>query len=115
MDWIIVDSILQIITGFILIIHKSAHTQGSSNDLLIKGRISCLLSDGLDDVNELGLERGTTHEEAVDVGARRELRGVLGVGRAAVLDADLVSSLLVHVGGDPAADGLQKKTSENNQ
>merc|ERR1719159_2007781 len=62
--------------------------------------------DGLDHVGDLGLERGAAHQEAVDVGARREVGRVLGVGRAAVLDADLVGGLLVDILGDPVADGL---------
>ena len=39
---------------------------------------------GVDDVDELGLERGAAHEEAVDVGLGRQLVGVLGCGWSVV-------------------------------
>ena len=44
------------------------------------------------------------HQEAVDVRAGGERGGVLGVGGAAVLDADHVGAKLGDVGGDPLAD-----------
>ena len=65
-----------------------------------------LLRDGGDDADELGLHGRAAHEEAVDVRAGGELRRVLGVGRAAVLDANLVGGRLVHVFGDVVADAL---------
>mmetsp|Transcript_10580 Transcript_10580/g.20415 ORF Transcript_10580/g.20415 Transcript_10580/m.20415 type:complete len:308 (+) Transcript_10580:491-1414(+) len=53
--------------------------------------------DSVHDLLELRLERGATNQEAVDVGHRGELGSVLGVGRAAVLDADGIG----HSRGNP--------------
>lgn len=81
--------------------HASAHRATPANETSPRGQgtkrrgllfhslvyASLLLGsgDGLDDVGELGLERGAADEEAVDVGAGRQGRGVGGVGRATVL------------------------------
>ena len=65
-----------------------------------------LLGDGFDDVSDLGLERRTANQEAVNVGARRQLRGVLRIGRPAILDTDLIRRLLIHLLGNPVADCL---------
>mmetsp|Transcript_3947 Transcript_3947/g.13498 ORF Transcript_3947/g.13498 Transcript_3947/m.13498 type:complete len:335 (+) Transcript_3947:41-1045(+) len=70
------------------------------------GARATLLGDGGDDVDELGLHGRAADEEAVDVGLGGEVRRVGRVGRAAVLDADLVGGLLVDGAGDPVADGL---------
>lgn len=44
---------------------------------------------GVDDLNELGLEAGAAHEEAVDVGLGAQGGGRAGVDAAAVNDAHL--------------------------
>mmetsp|Transcript_16968 Transcript_16968/g.37260 ORF Transcript_16968/g.37260 Transcript_16968/m.37260 type:complete len:299 (+) Transcript_16968:40-936(+) len=62
------------------------------------------LGDGRHDLGKLRLERGTSDEEAVDVRHRREVRRVLGVGRAAILDADGLSHLRRGLLGDQLAD-----------
>ncbi|KAI3485238.1 hypothetical protein L1887_51523 [Cichorium endivia] len=60
---------------------------------------------GVDDVDELGLERGAADEEAVDVGLLGEFLAVLGGDGAAVDDAELLSRVLAELVGGPLADG----------
>mmetsp|Transcript_30987 Transcript_30987/g.64961 ORF Transcript_30987/g.64961 Transcript_30987/m.64961 type:complete len:294 (+) Transcript_30987:307-1188(+) len=71
-----------------------------------RGEPSLGSDDRLDDVGEFRLERGAPHQKAVDVRHRGEVGRVLRVGGPTVLNADLIGSLLVDIGGDPLTQSL---------
>merc|ERR1712217_484409 len=68
-------------------IHRVAHRTRLSNALHLR--------DGRHDILEFWLERRSAHQETIDIGASRQLGGVLGVRGAAVLDTYLFGCLLI--------------------
>ncbi len=59
---------------------------------------------GVDDLDELGLQRSASDEESVDVGALGQFLAVGGSDGPAVLDASLVGYVFAHVLPQPIAE-----------
>merc|ERR1719491_1815470 len=64
--------------------------------------------DSCNDVFELGLERGTTDKEAIDIWLCRKLTSILGAGRPTILDSDGRSNFWRRFLGDHLADTLMR-------
>ena len=62
-----------------------------------------MLACSLDDDTELGLERCTTNEEAINVGLGDKITAVSSIGRTTVLDANLSGDFSGNVLGEPLA------------
>ena len=59
------------------------------------------IADRLDNGSELGLERGTTHEETIDIRLGNQVSTVARVGRPTVLDPGCSCNLSRHVLSEP--------------